>query len=175
MSRDRDVTQRDKQAGRILCSYEKLAFWAEHFHYFKLITPYFLPNVLQNIDSLKQVTDLHQILGHEDVTSRGIVPVYWSASQLLSKLDKPIRSQYGGSVTNERHGTRNHSQPIRSKHGGTVIKERSESGSAVSYDHSQPIKSQYLCHVITLKHPWILNIWVIDKCPDLCLRSTLWC
>ena len=89
------------------------------------------------------MTDLHQILGHEDVTSRGIVPVYWSASQLLSKLDKPIRSQYGGSVTNERHGTRNHSQPIRSKHGETVIKERSESGSAVSYDPSQPIRSQY--------------------------------
>ena len=92
---------------------------------------------------MKQVTDLHQILGHEDVTSRGIVPVYWSASQLLSKLDKPIRSQYGGSVTNERHGTRDHSQPIRSKHRGTVIKERLESGSAVSYNHSQPIRSQY--------------------------------
>ena len=37
-----------------------------------------------------QVTDLHQILGQEQGSSR-ITPVYWSASQLLSKLDYPER------------------------------------------------------------------------------------
>ena len=58
-------------------------------------------------DRDKQVTDLHQILGHEDHQARGIVPVYWSASQLLSKLDhrQPIRSEYGVTVTNERPST----------------------------------------------------------------------
>ena len=52
-------------------------------------------------DRDKQVTELHQILGQED---RGMVPVYWSASQLLSKLDhrQPIRSEYGVTATNER-------------------------------------------------------------------------
>jgi hypothetical protein len=40
-----------------------------------------------------QVTDLHQILGGEQGSR--ITPVYWSASQLLSKLDYPDR---GGPV-----------------------------------------------------------------------------
>ena len=55
-------------------------------------------------DKTHEVTDLHQILGHEAAEARGIVPVYWSASQLLSKLDhrQPIRSEYG--MTNERPG-----------------------------------------------------------------------
>ena len=55
-------------------------------------------------DKTHEVTDLHQILGHEAAEARGIVPVYWSASQLLSKLDhrQPLRSEYG--LTNKRPG-----------------------------------------------------------------------
>ena len=46
----------------------------------------------------KQVTDLHQILSPDDPADEGhhsqrIVPVYWSASQLLSKLDQRQQGQ----------------------------------------------------------------------------------
>ena len=78
-------------------------------------------------DKTHEVTDLHQILGHEAAEARGIVPVYWSASQLLSKLDhrQPIRSEYGVTMTNERPGgeqrqqRQHHQQPYdtnRSEH-----------------------------------------------------------
>ena len=71
MSRDRDVMSRDRDI------------------------------MSRDRDKKHEVTDLHQILGHE-AEARGIVPVYWSASQLLSKLDhrQPIRSEYR--MTNER-------------------------------------------------------------------------
>ena len=73
MSRDRDVMSRDRDI------------------------------MSRDRDKTHEVTDLHQILGHE-AEARGIVPVYWSASQLLSKLDhrQPIRSEYGVTMTNER-------------------------------------------------------------------------
>lgn len=51
-------------------------------------------------DLESQVTDLHQIIGEQ---SR-ITPVYWSASQLLSKLESPDRNPRKESFQNQSYG-----------------------------------------------------------------------
>ena len=51
----------------------------------------------------KELTDIGQILNNE-----GIVPVYWSASQLLSKLDTRQQQQQMGLQQENRCHTHNH-------------------------------------------------------------------
>ena len=63
-----------------------------------------------------QVTDLH----YDEDDSGGIAPVYWSASQLLSKLDhrQPIRSEFSVTfVEEEKRQQRQHYPGQGHQHG----------------------------------------------------------